>query len=134
MMDAASISLREHLEARIGHLEALTLQRIGAAERAVLIAMDAANKAIGKQEDGTDRRFAAVNEFRATLNDMIGRMMPRSESEQRHAITAEKLDAIDTRLTRIEGAGVGVRGAWGVLLGLVGAAIGAAGIATALLR
>lgn len=154
MENAPAIPLREYLEGRIDGLAALIEQRVSSAERAVLIAMDAANKAIGKQEDATERRFEAVNEFRSALNDLVTGMMPRAESEQRHAATREKLDLmvpraeaegrwkvntdkidhIDNRLTRIEGAGLGVRGTWAVLLGLIGAAIGAVGVATALLR
>lgn len=128
------IPLREHLEGRIDGLAVLLEQRIRSAERAVEIAMAAANTAIGKQEAATETRFRSVNEFRNALNDMLARMMPRSESDQRFSITSEKLDAIDTRLTRIEGAGLGVKGTWGVFLAVIAALAAAIGGTLALMR
>jgi hypothetical protein len=133
-MDGSPISLREYLEALIHALDRRVEQRIRAAERAVEIAMVAANAAIEKAELTTERRFEAVNEFRGALNDMVGKMMPRAESEANWHGNAEKIVILSDRLTRIEGAGMGVKGSWGVIAGVVGLGIAASSVMIALLR
>lgn len=61
-------------------------------------ALEAADKAIGKSETATEKRFESVNEFRGQLADQASRFMPRAESLQRHEQNAEKLDGLEKRL------------------------------------
>lgn len=68
----------------------------------VLAAMGSSEKAVLKAEAANERRFEAVNEFRAQLNDMISRLLPRGEAEARINSIGEKIDSVGMRLTAIE--------------------------------
>lgn len=60
-------------------------------------ALEAAEKAINKAEQATERRFASVNEFRQTLTDQAASFMPRAESEQRSNANTERLRELELR-------------------------------------
>ncbi len=60
-------------------------------------ALEAAEKAINKAEQATERRFQSVNEFRQTLTDQAASFMPRAESEQRSNATTERLRELELR-------------------------------------
>lgn len=73
-------------------------------------ALNAADKAITKQERETELRinkqesdirdrFAAVNEFRGQLSDLISTFMPRAEADARIRAVIEKLDGAVDRET-----------------------------------
>lgn len=56
-------------------------QRFIDQDRAVQAALNAAEKAVTKAENASEKRFDAVNEFRAQLADQAATFMPRSEAE-----------------------------------------------------
>ena len=76
-------------------------QRFKAAEERTTLALTAADRAVIKAENATEKRFDAVNEFRATLADQASRLMPRSEVEQIVKGVNEKIE--DLRGTRRTG-------------------------------
>lgn len=58
--------------------------------------------ALAKAEQATEKRFDAVNEFRAQLTDQAATFMPRSESEVRISAVTEKLEANGERINQLE--------------------------------
>lgn len=121
-----------------------------AAEKAILAAMTAAKEAVLKAEVASDKRFEGVNEFRQSLNDMVLRLLPRTEGEERLKAMAEKIDAgtaqlalmirrdevaerfkaadaavasLASRMDKKEGSGAGMNQSWLILVGAI-AAIG----------
>ena|SRR5580693_1783506 len=73
-------------------------------KEAVNAALAAADRAVLKAELATEKRFEAVNEFRATLADQQRTLMPRSEAEAITKALEAKLDAIAKNLTdKIDG-------------------------------
>jgi hypothetical protein len=73
-------------------------KRFGLAEAAVAAALASAERANIKAETATEKRFDAVNEFRATLADQASRLMPRAEVEAIIKSQNEKIE--DLRGTR----------------------------------
>src|ERR1700690_3249408 len=65
---------------RIDVQEKANNQRFDAQEKAVAAALAAAKEAVAKAEAAAEKRFDAVNEFRATLKDQQGTLMPRAET------------------------------------------------------
>ena len=93
-----TISVREHLTALINAVDVRYSERFLAQNEALQVALTAAEKAVLKAEAASEKRFEAVNEFRGALNDMVGKMMPRAETDQRFMALSEKLDEMQARL------------------------------------
>jgi Flp pilus assembly protein TadB len=74
--------------------EALTAA-LTAAEKAVAAALAAAKEAVIKAENASEKRFESVNEFRGALTDQAGKMLTRTEADQRFL-------AINDAILRIE--------------------------------
>jgi len=102
-----------------------------AQEKAINSALIAAKEAVLKAESATEKRFEAVNEFRQTLSDQTATFIPRAEAIQRAEQNAEKITALDKRMTdalsdinsrldRTAGKSSGVDAFWGYLVGAVG--------------
>src|ERR1700685_214980 len=77
------ISLREYVDIRFD-----------AQEKAVNAALAASDRAVNKAEMASEKRFDAVNEFRAALADSARLLMPRSEAEQRMAAIEKMVNDI----------------------------------------
>lgn len=107
---------------------------LAAQEKAVNAALIAADRAVIKAELAAEKRFEAVNEFRATLADQAATLMPRAEAEARLLSMAEKLSEITNRINRSAGNGEGVHQSWAVVVAVVGMAIGAGGLILAVVR
>src|SRR5688500_19776952 len=71
----------------------------------VAAALMSADRAVVKAETASEKRFDAVNEFRATLADQAAQLMPRSEAESRLQALGEKLGDLNDRINRSEGKG-----------------------------
>lgn len=80
-----------------------------AAEKAVATAMASADRAVVKAEAAAEKRFEAVNEFRATLADQSATLMPRPEADSHFKALSDKIDDVKARLDRREGGSDGVR-------------------------
>lgn len=96
-------TLKEYLESKITAVK----------ENAVL-ALTASEKAVQKAEVAADKRFDAVNEFRAQLSDQAGLFMPRAEYDARHQalealVVREREDIAEIRkeLAALAGAATG---------------------------
>lgn len=122
-MHDESVSLREYVEAlRAADQQAITAA-LAAQERAVAAALAAAEKAVLKAEAAADRRFEGVNEFRQTLTDQAATFATR-----------EKVDALEARMNRSEGARTGVTSTQALVFQLVTMLIAATGLYLALSR
>lgn len=75
-----------------------------AAEKAETAALTAADKAVQKAEASNEKRFEAVNGFRAALGDMTNALMPRVEATARLDAMNEKIIDISQRLAGNDGA------------------------------
>jgi len=101
------ISLREYVDIRFD-----------AQEKAVTAALAAADRAVGKAELASEKRFDSVNEFRAALSDSSRLQMPRAEAEQSMKSVEEKITALTKRVDSRDERGVGANQSW-VMVGLV---------------
>jgi hypothetical protein len=101
-------------------------QRFDGQEKAVSAALAAAKEAVIKAEAASEKRFDSVNEFRNTLKDQQQTLLPRAEASVQFKIMQERLDAIDGRLTLIQGRNEGANWLWGIVLGLAGLILGVA--------
>jgi exonuclease VII large subunit len=62
--------------------------------------LDAAKEAVNKAEKANERRFDAVNEFRAQLADQAASFLTRREAEARFDALMEKLEALSSEHRR----------------------------------
>ena len=99
-------------------------QRFTDLETALRAALAASEKAIGKAEVATERRFESVNEFRQTLSDQARDFMTRTEAialternTERIREQADRLQELTNRVNRSEGRGTGITAGWGYLVG-----------------
>jgi len=95
-------TLRSHLWELIGNNDKRYEQRFVAQEQAVNNALTSAKEAVAKAENATEKRFDAVNEFRAQLADQARDFMPRKEAEIQIATLMDKVAALTG--TRSQGA------------------------------
>jgi hypothetical protein len=96
-----------------------------AQEKAVSAALLAAQEAVSKAETAAEKRFDAVNEFRAQLADQAATLMPRSEATVVFDGQNEKISALEKRVNQGTGRAEG-------LTQYIGWLIGAAGIIAAI--
>lgn len=76
-------------------------QRFDNVVSATQSALAAADRAVTKAETASEKRFDAVNEFRATLADQQRNLMPRGEVEILIRSLNEKIDALNlTTITK----------------------------------
>jgi hypothetical protein len=95
--DMTDVSLREHFEALFAAADRRHDERLATQHEALRVALQSAEKAVLKAEAATERRFEGVNEFRGALNDIVGKMMPRHEADNRFLTLSEKLDELRQR-------------------------------------
>ena len=100
------VALQEEMDRRFTDLSSQLDRRFTDSERAVQAALAAAKEAVLKAETASERRFEAVNEFRAQLNDQAHAFLTRTESEAKLAaitdritVNADRLAALELRLT-----------------------------------
>lgn len=71
-------------------------ERFKATDERTNLALISSEKAVGKAELATEKRFDAVNEFRGQLKDQAATLMPRAEVDTRFNALAEKIESIKT--------------------------------------
>lgn len=113
-------TLRAHLLAMLAEKDRRDQQRFEAQTKAIDAAMAAAEKAVTKAENATERRFDAVNEFRATLSDQAATLASKAELG---ALVDRFVDLV-ARVDRTEGRSGGLNAGWGYLTGAIGLAVG----------
>jgi hypothetical protein len=113
-------TLRLHLMAILAERDERYGQRFADLETALRAALAASEKAIGKAESATEKRFEAVNEFRGTLSDQASQFMTRTEATALTDRNTERIQELADRVNRSEGRGTGVSASWGYLVGAAG--------------
>lgn len=96
-------------------------QRFESQEKAVASALAAAKEAVQKAESAAEKRFDAVNEFRATLKDQQATLIPRVEVEVRFKAMEAKVADNEARITQIVSRAEGSAQLWqgiAVVLGI----------------
>jgi tetrahydromethanopterin S-methyltransferase subunit G len=121
------------LKALIDERESRNIERFAAMKTAVDAALESSERAVAKAEISTEKRFDAVNEFRATLADQSATLMPRAEYDVQHRSLIARLDATDKRIEEMQlqvsnwaandvgkkqGLGVGGSAVMGIIAGL----------------
>lgn len=66
-----------------------------ATDRATEAALQSAKEAIDKAAVAVEGRFASVNEFRSLVNDILTKLMPRIEAENRLAVVDERARVLE---------------------------------------
>lgn len=95
-------------------------QRLADQEKAVDAALAAAKEATQKAESAAERRFDALNEMRAMVNDQAALYLTRNEYEAKHEGLVQKVDTLQKVGAAGEGHDEGLNKAWGLLIGAVG--------------
>ena len=100
--------------------------RFKAMDEKTSLALTSSEKAVTKAEVATEKRFDAVNEFRGTLNDYQAKLLPRAEADAKFGGYDEKFEDIKKELSALreakskgEGAFGGVKGSWGLFVGVI---------------
>jgi len=109
-------------------------ERFDAQERANSLALDAAEKAVLKAEGAAEKRFEAVNEFRATLSDQAGSFATRAEMNAELRAIGARLERLEGHDATSDGRGMGMTQLWGYLVGGAGLIIAVVTIAQNALR
>lgn len=119
---------------RIDVQEKANNQRFDAQEKAVAAALAAAKEAVTKAEAAAEKRFDAVNEFRASLKDQQSTLMPRAEAAALFKAMDEKIQNNDSRLSQIISRSEGANWLWGIISATGGLLAGIAVAGMALYR
>jgi hypothetical protein len=109
--DCGSLTARiTALEKMLDEREDRTKERFIALDKNITVAMMAADKAVGKAEMATEKRFEGVNEFRSTLADQAATLLPRAEFQVQHKSLLDKIDGLDARLAAMENSAANIQG------------------------
>ena len=116
MLSAADRRYEQRFEAQQTATEAALM----AQRDATVAAIQAADRAVLKAETAAERRFESVNEFRNTLADQQRNLIPRSEVQAMMSGFDTKLASLEKQIDRQTSERVGVRNAWGFVVGGIG--------------
>jgi len=100
---AGDTRLAEHIQQQIGQIAAA----LESARREQVLVASAAKEAIEKAEKATEKRFDAVNAFRAQLSDQANAFMPREVVESQIDEIRKQLAHVNSRLDQTAGRTVG---------------------------
>lgn len=95
------------LEKMLNEREERTKERFAAMDKTVGAALSASDKAVSKAETATEKRFEGVNEFRQTLADQAGLLMPRAEYSVQYSGLLDRISLVERRIGSIEDKGAG---------------------------
>ena len=85
-------TLHDHLTMLIGELDKRIDQRFAAQEQATKAAIQAAKEAVEKAERLATIRADSQNEWRGTLDDIVGRMLSKEEYAIAHENLVQRLN------------------------------------------
>jgi hypothetical protein len=86
-------TLHAHLDQQFRDLEKMLDERFRSQQEMVSTALKSAEKAVAKAETAADKRFDAMNEFRAQLGDQATTFASRTEVEVKIESIVERLEA-----------------------------------------
>jgi hypothetical protein len=100
-------TLKEYVDKLREADQLATTTALASADRAVVAALAAAEKASAKSENAADDRFKATNEFRAQLADQTNTFIPRSEADVKLEALSDRLTVLKERLDLNQGSDAG---------------------------
>ena len=104
-----SISLKEHFETLLNERDKRMEERFTSMQIAV-----------SKAEVTTEKRFEAMNEFRAQLGDQARTFMPRIESQVLHDGANNRINEVMDKVRKMEDLRQGGSNLWGYIVGAIG--------------
>jgi hypothetical protein len=127
------IDLKDLLESRLAVLKTLIdandknyNQRFDNVLQATQSALDSSDRAVSKAEMASEKRFDAVNEFRAVLADQQRNLIPRNEVEMMMKSINDKVDSLNLSTIARQSEGVGQKqgmGAVALIAGVISVAV-----------
>ena len=139
VIDMNDVPLRELIETRLNNLEqrlvdfdVRNVERHVEQSRAAKLAMEVAEKAINKAEITAAAKAEQQNEWRGAMSDITARLPTRVELAAQFDGVDTKMNAVVSRLDKLEGSGMGKQASWTMLVGAVAMAGVVAGIVAAL--
>jgi hypothetical protein len=90
------------LDQRASNLDKEFHEHLDQVRHETAVAFASSDRAISKAESSNEKRFEAVNEFRAQLNDQQRTFLTRIEYDGRHEALSDKVDANVARLAELE--------------------------------
>lgn len=127
-------TLHELLLALLRERDARYAERFTLSEKAVDSALASSERAVAKAEIATEKRFDAVNEFRAQLADQARDFMPRKEYEVQQAAITGRLNSLERTSATSGGRSAGLRDGWGYVVGAAGSLAGIGGLLFAIFK
>jgi hypothetical protein len=122
--DAGRLSDRiAAVDQRLDDLRVFLMAQIADVRHDGVVTFESVERATGKAEAAIEKRFDAVNEFRAQLADQTKTFMPRAEIEARITQNYERYNELQNRVTRAEGKAQGSSAAYGYLTAAITAVI-----------
>jgi hypothetical protein len=103
-------------------------------EKAVKAALASSETAVNKAEYNSEKWRDSANEWRQAMDDREVKFMPRTEYTSAHQALIDRLGAMESRITKIESTGAGLKQGWGYLVGAIGFLGALVGIFLALKR
>ena len=108
----SEVSLREYFERLLREADLRYQQRFDAQQEALITAFTIAREALAEAKAALVVGFEKLNEWRASLNDVMATRMSRQEFDSLHSAIADKVDANSSRLDRMEARSAGVGASW----------------------
>jgi len=113
-------TLHEHVIKLFDEKEARDTERFRAQKELSSLALDSAQRAITKAEGAVEKRFDAVNEFRATLADQQRSLMPRLEAERWFNTLTDDIRMLKENNLKRASESTGLHAGWSILTGALG--------------
>jgi len=122
------ITLKEYIDDRFVNLEKSIDMRFDNVMSMTNSALASADKATLKAETAAEKRFEAVNEFRAVLTAQQNTFAPRSEIDLINKSINERLDKLENKIIATDGERSGSAKGIGWVVAIFGGVLGIAGI------
>lgn len=113
-------TLKAHHDQRFADGETAVRAALLAQKELATMALNNAERAVAKAEAAAEKRFDAVNEFRAALGDQQRTLMQRAEAELELESLKVMVEKLETRLAQFEARNRGIAGGYNIAIGVVG--------------
>ena len=121
----------ERLEDRISSLKELINSNIQAAKESSLLSLNASKEAIGaafaaskeainKAENAAADKAHDMNQWRATMTDLVTRYMLRNEATDKFETQASLIRDVQTKINDVNSNKHGMTSLWGYIVGAIG--------------
>lgn len=126
-------TLYEHVVQLLAAKETRDAERFSSQDKLTALALTAADKAVSKAENATEKRLEGLNEFRATLADQQALLITRNEAALLNKTLEARLSNLELSMQNTAGRSSGLHAGWLFLVGALGA-IGSIGTLITFIR